>query len=375
MSKVECYNCYGRGHFARECRSPRVNRNRETTKRNVLVETTTSSALVSQCDAISGYDWSFQAEEEPTNFALMAYASLVSSSASGSDNESLLNVASYQTGLESIEARLEVFKKNEIIFEEDIKILRLNVKLRDDTSSHKLSQLLGSQISDKNKSGLGYDNQIYKSEVFDTQELDCQTFEKQESTNLENDRFKIGKGYHAVPPPYTGNFMPPKPDLIFTDINVVNESKPKSVKEPIIKDWVSDDEDEYVSESSAEKIKFVTPIQTITPSVVKNEFVKTKQQGQTIRQHVKHVKFDRQNTHTSRSNKVSQGLGSVIEFRAKACFVCDSFNYLIKDCDFHDKKLIQKHVWNNAIRVNHQNSARITYPHSKRKFVLTAVLT
>nr|GFB40690.1 hypothetical protein [Tanacetum cinerariifolium] len=35
----------------------------------------------------SGYDWSFQANEEPTNYELMAYTSLGSSSSSGSDNE------------------------------------------------------------------------------------------------------------------------------------------------------------------------------------------------------------------------------------------------------------------------------------------------
>nr|GEZ63925.1 hypothetical protein [Tanacetum cinerariifolium] len=59
MSKVKCYNCYRRGHFARECRSPRDNNNKETTRRTVPVEVSTSNALVCQCDAIGGYDWSF----------------------------------------------------------------------------------------------------------------------------------------------------------------------------------------------------------------------------------------------------------------------------------------------------------------------------
>ncbi|GKC65513.1 retrovirus-related pol polyprotein from transposon TNT 1-94, partial [Tanacetum coccineum] len=79
-SKVECYNCHKRGHFVRECKALRnqENRNREITRRVMPVEITTSNALVS-CDG-SGYDWSNQAEEGPTNFALMAYSSISSNS-------------------------------------------------------------------------------------------------------------------------------------------------------------------------------------------------------------------------------------------------------------------------------------------------------
>nr|GEW06481.1 retrovirus-related Pol polyprotein from transposon TNT 1-94 [Tanacetum cinerariifolium] len=60
------------------------NRNKDTQRRNVPVETSTSNALVSQCDGVGSYDWSFQEEEEPTNYALMAFTS---SSSSSSDNE------------------------------------------------------------------------------------------------------------------------------------------------------------------------------------------------------------------------------------------------------------------------------------------------
>ncbi|GKC66851.1 hypothetical protein Tco_1099449, partial [Tanacetum coccineum] len=68
-------------HFARECRAPRNqdSRNKEPTRRTVPVEETTSNALVSQYDRF-GYDWSDQAEEGLTNFALMAYSSTSSSS-------------------------------------------------------------------------------------------------------------------------------------------------------------------------------------------------------------------------------------------------------------------------------------------------------
>ncbi|GJY22387.1 ribonuclease H-like domain-containing protein [Tanacetum coccineum] len=48
-SKVECYNYHKRGHFARECRALRNqdNKNKESSRRSVHVETSTSIALVS----------------------------------------------------------------------------------------------------------------------------------------------------------------------------------------------------------------------------------------------------------------------------------------------------------------------------------------
>ncbi|GKA30080.1 hypothetical protein Tco_0716325 [Tanacetum coccineum] len=129
-------------------------RNRENTRRVVPVETTTSNALVS-CDG-SGYDWSGQVEEGPTNFALMAYSSTSSNSEVSTNlncslsclenvkilkeqNEQLLkdlrtskiNVIAYKTGLESVEARLLVYTKNEFIYEEDIKVLKHKIHLRE----------------------------------------------------------------------------------------------------------------------------------------------------------------------------------------------------------------------------------------------------
>nr|GEU41697.1 hypothetical protein [Tanacetum cinerariifolium] len=64
--KVECYNCYKRRHFARECKALRNQdkKNKESSIRSVHVETSTSTALVS-CDGLGGYDWSDQAKEGP----------------------------------------------------------------------------------------------------------------------------------------------------------------------------------------------------------------------------------------------------------------------------------------------------------------------
>ncbi|GKE98710.1 hypothetical protein Tco_0022061 [Tanacetum coccineum] len=86
-TKVECYNCHMRGYFDREYRAPRNqgNRNGDVPRRIVLVETP-ANALVVQ-DGIGGYDWSYQAEEGPTDFALMAHLSSGLSSSTSSNTK------------------------------------------------------------------------------------------------------------------------------------------------------------------------------------------------------------------------------------------------------------------------------------------------
>ncbi|GKD12069.1 hypothetical protein Tco_1196476, partial [Tanacetum coccineum] len=86
----------------------------------------------------------------------------------------------------------------------------------------------------------------------------------------------------------------------------------------------------------------------------------------------------------SGQNSHKQGVG----FRkVKDCFVCKSTNYLIKDCNFHDKKSQEsnlknvvntgkregKPVWDKTKRVNHQNFSK--YPHLSKTFIPSWVLT
>ncbi|GJU64290.1 ribonuclease H-like domain-containing protein [Tanacetum coccineum] len=264
-SKVECFNCHKRGHFARECRTPgnQDSRNKEPTKRTVPVEETTSNALVSQCDGFS-YDWSDQAEEGPTNFALMAYSSTSSSFSTNSEvsndsncylsclecvkdlkeqNEQLvkdlrttrISVVSYKTGLEYVES----------MYAEDIKLLKCEIYLRD-LDITELKRKLELAIKEK-----------------DEVQLTVQKFENS-SKNLSKlldrqiiDKYKTGLGYNVVPPPYTRNFMPLKSDLVypslddFVDVNesvsefvvekpTVETNEPKTVRKeneaPIIED-------------------------------------------------------------------------------------------------------------------------------------------
>nr|GEV91279.1 hypothetical protein [Tanacetum cinerariifolium] len=219
--------------------APRENRNREPIRRNVIVESTDAKALVAQ----NGfrYDWSDQAEEGPTNFAFMAYTSSSSSSSSSSDSE----------------ARLVVYKKNEEVFEDNIKILKVDILVRDKALTELRNKV---EKVDKER----YDVKL----TLEKFEHSSKTLNKMLDSQV-NDTNKIGIGYHAVPPPFTGNFMPSRPDLILaldedvmgkpvtsvhavtTSEDMTSEYKPKSVSEPLIEDLVSDSEDENETNTEA----------------------------------------------------------------------------------------------------------------------------
>ncbi|GJR32913.1 ribonuclease H-like domain-containing protein [Tanacetum coccineum] len=248
-SKVECYNCHKRGHFAKECRTLRnqENRNRESTRRSVPVETTTSNALIS-CDGLGDYDVSDQAEEGPTNFALMAYSSTSSNSKVSTDsncsssclenvkilkeqNEQLLkdlrtsklNIIAYKTGLESVEARLLVYKKNEFVYEKDIKLLKCEIYLKEVAITELRRKLeLAEKLNEIQLTVEKFENSSKNLNKL----LDCQIV----------DKCKTSLGYNAVPPPYIGNFMPLKHDLSgleeFVNEHIVNEPK---VKKSVVK--------------------------------------------------------------------------------------------------------------------------------------------
>nr|GEW85693.1 retrovirus-related Pol polyprotein from transposon TNT 1-94 [Tanacetum cinerariifolium] len=363
MSKVECYNCHRKGHFARECRSPKDLRRSGATepqRRTTPVENSTSNALFSQCDGIECYDWSYQVEEEPANFALMA----ITSSSSSSDNEvpscskdcskayaqlhsqydkltddflkSQFDVLSYQAGLKSVEARLVVYKQNESILKENIKLLNIKVQARDtalvtlrqklnqaeqerddlklkldkfQTSSKNLTELLASQTNEKH--GLGYFSL----------ESDCESL----SLSFPSDRLQPSGGYHAVPPPITRTFMPPKSNLVFHTAPIDVET----------------DHPAFTDES-----------ETNDPQSIPS-FVQSFEQVKTPRHSVQSIEapiLDATLKTTSLKSKSSSKRRN-----RKTCFVCRSVDHLIKNCDYHAKKKAQPTPRNHAHGVHTQS--------------------
>ncbi|GKA31656.1 retrovirus-related pol polyprotein from transposon TNT 1-94 [Tanacetum coccineum] len=259
--------------LASKCKALRNqdNKNKESLTKSVHVETSTSTALLS-CDGLGGYDWSDQAKKGP-NYALMAFSS---------DSE---------TSLKSVEEKLEVYKANESIYSQDIKGLKFEIHIGEITI-RELRKKLETVQKEKDDIQLNVDKFEHASKSLNKL-IKCQI--------VDNCKKGLGyENYNAVPSPYTGNFMPSTLNLSFTSLEefvnepVVENSKAMSSKEEpkvvtknddasIIKEWVSNDEEEDVSQPKIEK-------KTVRPSIVKKEFFKSKYQEKTTRKTVKQDK-------------------------------------------------------------------------------------
>ncbi|GKF36229.1 hypothetical protein Tco_0112987 [Tanacetum coccineum] len=214
------------------------------------------------------------------------------------------------------------------------------------------------------------------SEVFKSAS-DSSVNEIEEENKQVNDRFKKVEGYHAVPSPYTRNYMPSRPDLSFarlddsvykTNVSETNSSVPriestasknesttsKSSKDnleqhkyvrpsaPIIEEWESDSVIGPLFEQnkpSYAKINFIKSDENTRKSVIEQH---TNRQAENLRKSQR-PRVDKRNW----NGIMTQKLGDGFEFNKEACFVCGSLNHLIKDCNFYENKMVKKYVLNN----------------------------
>ncbi|GJR59323.1 ribonuclease H-like domain-containing protein [Tanacetum coccineum] len=301
-------------------------------------------------------------------------------------NKSESDLDNYKIGLASMEERLVFYKKNEGMLGDQIAVLK------NDASFNEAEIIALKSYIEKLKKEK--EDNLLKTNNYDNA---TKSLDKVIGSQLV-DNNKKGLGYNAVPPPPTGLFVPPIIDLSHSSIEKFKEPEfegygPKASKNvntgaPIIEDWESDndDEDDKPKPKVVKKtVDFKTIKQdvvsdgklkkkTVFPTAAKIEVVKPKQQEKPVRKLVKYVEMYRsqkpRGNQRNWNNQKSHQLGSDFVLNNKACFACGSFNHLIKDC----KRKVQKPIWNNAIRVNHHSSHRMSYPHPKRNFVPKAVL-
>ncbi|GJY43088.1 hypothetical protein Tco_0431301 [Tanacetum coccineum] len=333
-----------------KCRAPRnqENRGRENSRRTMTVETPIENALVSQ-DGIGGSSSSDSEVDSCSKSCVKAYATLKEQydSLSSDYKKSEFNLVSYKASLESVEARLAHYKKNEVVFEESINVLNLEVKLKDSAlvenkrklekaekerdelkltlekfqnSSKSLNNLLESQVCDKFKTRLGYNaaSSTATSSTAASPTVESFVNSSEMLENQEYNKSKSDKGYHAVPPPYTWNFILSKPDLMFMDEIVKIESKTirkNSFRPPVIEDWNSDDDSE---------VEFIPNVEdkTVSPSTENIKFVKS------ARETVEKVNTVRVKDTTARDRAVvSENKGKEANaIKASACWVWKAKN-------------------------------------------------
>nr|GEV54921.1 hypothetical protein [Tanacetum cinerariifolium] len=343
-----------------------------------------------------GVDWSGHAEDDTEDYALMAF----NSSNSGSDTEvtscsklceesyaklkklydeqreqlgdASIEIQAYTLALKKVEAQLVCHQKNQLAYEEKIRFMKMKLL-----------------------------------EVFDSKSSDV------EDSHV-NDRFVKVKGMHAVPPTMIENYMPLKSDFgidesKFTygpkqsttsksDAKTIDldscesssseetlkivpkpvESKPKVVNEPkvwsdapIIEEYESDSDDEYVSKASVElnKGKNKVPCQRNDRSVWnnvqklnhKNKFVPTTILTKTGRfpVNVARQKFSSQAASTSTARKVNTARPIVNEIRPDIMFSAvggkrETAVKVSACCNWRYKR----HCWNRVSKYNSGTKSR-----------------
>ncbi|GJZ28050.1 hypothetical protein Tco_0572697 [Tanacetum coccineum] len=394
-TKVEWFKCHNTGHFARECRSKGNQESRRRDAGNTRYKAKDNERRLGKQEEPKalvtingdGVDWTGHAEDEQENFALMAYSN------SGSNTEvtsclkeceesyaklkklydeqreqlgdASIEIQAYTQALKKVEAQLVCHQQNQLVYEEKNRLMKIDlddktnvltyhkkllakaVKEKDElktklenfqSSSKGLSKLLNSQMSAKDKSGLGYGDQIhegvlsYENEVlesvFDNRSSDVEDSLVDSVSCKSNSSVET---LESVPKTYVNE--------------PIAVSKPKVWSDaPIIEEYELDSNDEYVIKPSKEQDKSSF------------SFFNTVKHVKTPRETIKKQKTcspspkaDKRDWNGLMSKKLGLGYG----ITKKACFKGKGTG-----------QGENRPEWNNVQRLNHQN-----------KFVPKAVLT
>ncbi|GJS73084.1 putative ribonuclease H-like domain-containing protein [Tanacetum coccineum] len=372
----------------------------------------------------AGFDWSDMAEEEiQANMALMAFSdSEVTNDKSCLKNYEALKkqyddllvklddtgfkASTYKRGLSILEGQILKYKEHEVLFSEEIALLKRSVghkeyqmgllrteleKVKEEKegfefkiakfekSAKDLDQLLANQITDKSKKGFGYNvvpsphplilnrptpldlsysglEEFKEPEVNEYGPRDSSlkptTGCDKESDNSKENTDDSLKQQQKTDSKTSSVKSPLKVDKdwkekFFCPANHVREEEPKKAREnndaPIIEDWVSDDEDDDEPNPKVEK-------KTVIPTATKKEFVKPEKP---VRRSVRYAEMYRsqrpRGNQRNWNGQKSNQLGCNFVFNNKACFICGSFDHIQYSCPKTSHPSAHKHMAPRAV--------------------------
>ncbi|GJU16638.1 retrovirus-related pol polyprotein from transposon TNT 1-94 [Tanacetum coccineum] len=233
-------------------------------------------------------------------------------------HETEFKAITYKRGLDTVEAQLVTYRKNEVLFSEEVVVLKREVGIK----QYEINTLK----TEFEKLKQEKDAIDFKIEKFDKASKDLDQLLGSQIT----DKSKKGFGYSAVPPPHPLIYnRPNKLDLSYSGLeefqqpefevyglranksvceNSSNETK-KNSDAPLIEEWVSDNEDEVESPVVVEK-------KTVVPTIPKVDVVRPKQQEKSVRKTVRQV-----NTAIPKAMVNAVRMNQVNVVKASACWV------------------------------------------------------
>ncbi|GJZ56798.1 retrovirus-related pol polyprotein from transposon TNT 1-94 [Tanacetum coccineum] len=325
--------------------------------------------------AIDGarFDWSDMAEDE-----ISKHGSYGIHRFSVKLDDTAFKAATYKRGLSILEAQVVKYKESEVLFSEEIALLKRSVGHKDylmglvktelenfkeekegfefklakfEKSSKDLDDLLASQVTDKSKRGFGYTDvpshhplilnrptplDLSYSGLVEFKQPEVNEYGPRDSSlkpttvcNRESNNSKEN----------TDDSLTQQPKTVTETSSVVSPLKAKeNTDTPIIEDWVSDDEEEVESIPKEEK-------KTAVPTATKKESVKTVNPSRRSVRYAEMYRSQRpRGNQRSWNGQKSDQLGCNFVFNNKACFICGNFDHIQYNCPNAYKHMVPRAV-------------------------------